>query len=161
VGGHSGGTTSVDASSDANGPTTTSGNSSDPNDQGFCSASRATASLSVAQPTAAAVDAAQHSNASAEGITRRNYPEVGSTPGAAVKSFYANVSDPSPADSAVLGLSQIVQRPVWVVEVSGLSLPFIGKHAESTVTTSNIRFTHLVDFIDDATGLEFTTLMCP
>jgi hypothetical protein len=75
--------------------------------------------------------------------------------------YFALIDDPPGNHSPKVG-AQLRERPVWVVEISNVSVGIQEPLSASDATsTSSVVLHHGIDVIDDPTGLEVFTAQCP
>lgn len=84
----------------------------------------------------------------------------GATFSAYAATFSAPIHLPDP--TTALGSGPFANRAVWVVEVGNLNFPLPGgaERSPSAPTTNLVVLHHMLDVVDDATGLEPLSLDC-
>ena len=118
-----------------------------------CAASRNTSGILITPASEQELAATHRTPAELE--ARVGSSPVLSAPGVEVRAYLAEVTNPSPAVGA------LVNRPAWVVEVSGFRQLWGGAWTKQNNPTSAIVLTHWQDVIDDATGNDLFALACP
>jgi len=126
-----------------------------------CAASHKAYGISISAASADELAATGRSAAEVEAPFRSN-PRVASNPDAVVHAYLAEVSGTSPVSGLAVNAGAISNRPVWVVEVSGLSMPRGGRIGlPGRPEPAPVILTDMQAFIDDATGAELFSVMCP
>ncbi len=127
---------------------------------GVCASSLAQYQISLV-PAPAGMSP-QHTSAQAVALATTS-GTAGAT--ATYNAYYALVTDPSVAGhNQAVTTGAIINRPSWVVEIGGLSIPAIGPYRGALLHNAPVQgtvFHHELFIYDDIRGLETLTLVCP